>query len=74
MWDGTFISKSITDHFDVVNIREDNVQDIVEVTIIFDASPDKEYVFLIDSERFRADKSWIGKEVLRQLKGLDKTT
>jgi hypothetical protein len=70
MWDGMFFEKrsTFTDHFDVVNIQEDSVFGIVHVTVVFDKTPNKEYVFDILAEDFEPDKESIGEEILRQLK------
>ena len=70
MWDGMFFKQgSITDHFDIVNIRHDEIFGIVYVTVVFDKTPGKEYVFEIDSDKFDADKTAIGEEIIRQLRG-----
>lgn len=71
MWDGAFapsIRKSISDHFDVVNIQHDEVIGMVYVTVVFANTPNKQYVFEIPEDKFQPDKEAIGEEVLRQLR------
>lgn len=70
MWDGVFaptVKKSIADHFDIVNIKKDEVVGIVTVTVEFHKSPGKMYDFVIAEEDFDADKAKIGSEIARQL-------
>lgn len=70
MWNGMFYKVgSIADHFDVVNIDKNEVLGIVSVTVIFEKSPGKEYVFDIDEADFEPDKEAIGREIVRQIKG-----
>lgn len=68
MWNGTiYKNKDFTDHFDVINVKPDEILGIVSVTVVFEKSPDKEYTFEIDEDMFESDKESIGKEILRQL-------
>ena len=67
MWDGVFVKRAFTAHFDVVSIERDAVFDIVHVGIRFHKSPEKVYVFDIDGEDFVNTKAAIGREIVRQL-------
>lgn len=70
MWDGMiyFQKNRFTDHFDVVNVKPNELMGFVEVTVVFDAKPGKEYVFEIPEEDFEPDKEAIGKQIMMQLK------
>lgn len=69
-WNGSFAksSENFASHFDVVGIRENSVVGVVEVTVVFENMPDKEYVFEIDEDDYRPDKQVIAEEILKQLK------
>jgi hypothetical protein len=71
MWDGalnpSFIKKKFTDHFEIVSTTRDEILSLVDVTVEFDKSPGKQYVFTIPAERYRPDKEVIGREIKRQL-------
>jgi hypothetical protein len=66
MWNGSF-AKSFTDHFTIVSRVRDEIMQLVDVTVEFDKSPGKQYVFTIPAERYSPDKASIGREILRQL-------
>lgn len=68
MWDGVFAKRSVTEHFDIINIRREELTDVYFVTVEFYNYRQKQYVFEIPGERFSADKESIGKEIINQLK------
>ena len=67
-WNGAFAKKgSFADRFKVVDTEHDDVLGLYLVTVIFDKSPDKLYVFEIDDEKYSTDKAVLATEILRQL-------
>lgn len=67
-WDGAFAKKGgFADRFKVIDTDHNEVLGIYEVTIIFDKSPDKSYVFEIDEAHYSTDKKVLATEILRQL-------
>lgn len=67
-WNGAFVTKgSFADRFRVVDTEYDEVMGNYSVTVIFDKSPDKSYVFDIDEDKYSTDKKVLATEILRQL-------
>ena len=68
-WNGAFISKAkFEDKFKVVKKNHDELFDTYEVTVVFYASPNKEYVFEISEEAYNGVKAILANEILEQLK------
>lgn len=68
-WNGAFISKGrFEDKFKVVRKEHDELFDTYEVTVVFYADPNKEYVFEVSEETYNAVKTILADEILRQLK------
>lgn len=60
-------NKKFSEHFTIISTSQNLLTDEWEVSIVFDATPGKEYVFYIDPSRYRPDKESIAQEILRQL-------
>lgn len=70
-WDGVFAKKgSFADRFKVTDTVHNEVLGIYEVTVVFDKSPDKSYVFEIDEAHYSTDKKVLATEILRQLQNV----
>lgn len=68
-WNGSILSKGrFEDKFKVVRKEHNELLDTYEVTVLFYASPDKEYVFEVSEEAYNAVKAILAQEILRQLK------
>lgn len=68
-WNGAFISKGkFEDKFKVVRKEHDELLDTYEVTVVFYAKPNQEYIFEVSEEAYSAVKEILADEILRQLK------
>lgn len=68
-WNGAFVRKGkFEDKFKVVRKQHDELLDTYEVTVVFYAKPNQEYVFEVSEEAYNAVKEILADEILRQLK------
>lgn len=67
-WNGAFVTKgSFADRFKVTDTTHDEVLGVYAVTVVFNNTPDKSYVFEIDEDKYSTDKKVLATEILRQL-------
>jgi hypothetical protein len=67
-WNGVWVQKgAFKDRFDVKSTEFNEELNLYTVTVEFKKTPDKEYTFEIDADKYSTDKQTLATEILRQL-------